>query len=157
LGGFGGVADTLNRYNHYLGTPDYLDKDIQRYRTATQDAVKAFAATYLDPKTRVVVHGVPGQQKLAPDVPAPPAQKAAPGTGAESLNADESWGKAVPTPGPVAAPKRTAPMSFKLANGLTVILAERPNLPIVSMALVVKTGRDANPAERAGLRNFTAR
>ena len=24
LGGFGGVADRLNMYNHYLGTPDYL-------------------------------------------------------------------------------------------------------------------------------------
>ena len=28
LGGFGGVADRLNMYNHYLGTPDYLEQDI---------------------------------------------------------------------------------------------------------------------------------
>ena len=27
-GGFGGVADQLNLYNHYLGTPDYLAKDL---------------------------------------------------------------------------------------------------------------------------------
>ena len=26
VGGFGGVADQLNLYNHYLGTPDYLDE-----------------------------------------------------------------------------------------------------------------------------------
>ena len=35
LGGFGGVADRLNSYNHYLGTPDYLTKDIERYRAVT--------------------------------------------------------------------------------------------------------------------------
>src|SRR5260370_18455762 len=31
LGGFGGVADRLNSYNHYLGTPDFLSADIARY------------------------------------------------------------------------------------------------------------------------------
>ena len=30
LGGFGGKADRLNSYEHYLGTPDYLGKDLQR-------------------------------------------------------------------------------------------------------------------------------
>jgi zinc protease len=152
----GGVADTLNRYNHYLGTPDYLDKDIGRYRAATADSVKAFATTYLDLKSRVVIYGVPGAQKLAPDVPAPPAPKTPPGTGAESVNADEAWRNDVPKPGPVVAPKLPTPTSFTLANGLTVILAERPNLPMVSMSLVVKTGSDANPAGRPGLANFTA-
>ena len=47
LGGFGGVADRLNMYNHYLGTPDYLDKDIQRYRAVTPQSVQAFAREYL--------------------------------------------------------------------------------------------------------------
>ena len=32
LGGFGGVADRLNSYNHYLGNPGYLPQDIHRYR-----------------------------------------------------------------------------------------------------------------------------
>ena len=35
LGGFGGVADRLNSYNHYSATPDYLAKDIERYRAVT--------------------------------------------------------------------------------------------------------------------------
>ena len=60
LGGFGGVADRLNGYNHYLGTPDYLARDIQRYRDATPASVKAFAAGALRDDARVVVHGVPG-------------------------------------------------------------------------------------------------
>ncbi len=35
LGGFGGVADRLNMYEHYLGDPDYLSKDLARYRATT--------------------------------------------------------------------------------------------------------------------------
>mgnify|MGYP003341188115 CR=1 FL=1 len=30
LGGFGGVADQLNDYNHYVGDPGFLRKDLQR-------------------------------------------------------------------------------------------------------------------------------
>ena len=48
------------------------------------------------------------------------------------------------------------PTSFKLANGLTVLVNERPGLPVVSMNLVVKSGSDANPIDKAGLANFTA-
>src|SRR5262249_6174296 len=43
-----------------------------------------------------------------------------------------------------------------LPNGLTVILSERPSLPIVSAALIVRTGGDANPPDRSGLADFTA-
>jgi zinc protease len=48
------------------------------------------------------------------------------------------------------------PSSFQLANGLTVMLNERPGLPVVSANLVVKTGSGANPADKPGLANFTA-
>src|SRR4029453_11702361 len=68
LGGFGGVADLLNRYNHFLGSPDYLSKDIQRYRDVTTASVKAFAQQQLMPNARVVVHGVPGKQDLGAEV-----------------------------------------------------------------------------------------
>src|SRR5207248_1372510 len=34
LGGFGGVADRLNAYNHFLGDPGYLPRDIARYEQA---------------------------------------------------------------------------------------------------------------------------
>jgi monoamine oxidase len=44
LGGFGGVADRLNYYNHYLADPGYLQKDLQRYESATPASVKALAA-----------------------------------------------------------------------------------------------------------------
>src|SRR5262245_23911228 len=61
LGGFGGVADRLNSYNHYLGNPDYLQTDIQRYRAVTPAAVQTFAREQLAPASRVVLYAVPGQ------------------------------------------------------------------------------------------------
>ena len=48
------------------------------------------------------------------------------------------------------------PTSFELPNGLTVLVSERPGLPVVSANLVVRTGSDANPADKPGLANFTA-
>src|SRR6266478_4585953 len=69
LGGFGGVADRLNSYNHYLGTPDFLAADIGRYENASVAAIQAFAQGQLNSNQRVVVYGVPGKPDLGPDVP----------------------------------------------------------------------------------------
>jgi len=155
LGGFGGVADRLNGYNHYLGTPDYLAKDIRRYRDATPAAVKAFAAEHLRDSARVVVHGVPGEPDFGPQVPTPAAPTVAAGTGAEAVNADESWRQQQPAAGAPRPLQVAQPTSFTLANGLLVILSERPGLPIVSANLVVRTGSDANPLDKPGLANYT--
>ena len=43
LGGFGGVADTLDPYNQYTGDPGYLPKDIARYQAVTVPASKQAA------------------------------------------------------------------------------------------------------------------
>ena len=156
LGGFGGVADRLNSYNHYLGAPDYLEKDIQRYRAVTPDAVLAFARDQLAPTARAVVHAVPGEQELAPEVATPPAPQSKAGEGAESINADEPWRNEVPKGAPAKSLTIATPQSTQLSNGLTLILSERQGLPVVSANLVVKTGSDANPVDKPGLANFTA-
>ena len=154
LGGFGGVADRLNDYNHYMGDPGFLQRDLERYRQITPATVKAFAQQ-LTSNSRVVVHGVPGPQDLGREVPNDKAGESA-AQGSESVNADAPWRN---TP-PVAARSRPltvrVPTSFRLANGLTVLLNERPGLPVVSASLVIKTGSGANPAGKPGLANFTA-
>ena len=155
LGGFGGVADRLNAYNHYLGDPGFLPRDIARYRSATPDSVRKFADAQLATSSRVVVHGVPGKPELGPEVPTPPAASVAAGQGAESVNVAEPWREKPPAPAAARAFQPPVPQSFKLANGLTVILNERRNVPIVNAALVFRTGSDANPAGKPGLANFT--
>jgi zinc protease len=156
LGGFGGVADRLNMYNHYLGTPDYLQRDIERYRAVTPATVHAFVKEQLRNAARVVVHAVPGEPDLGPPVPTPPAPQAKEGEGAESINADEPWRAQAPKPGPARRLQLATPQSVQLGNGLTVILSERRGLPVVAANLVVRTGSDANPTDRPGLANFTA-
>jgi len=156
LGGFGGVADRLNMYNHFLGTPEYLRQDIMRYRAVTPASVREFAQKQLAPTARVVVHGVPGEPDLGQPVPTPEKTEAKAGEGAESINPDEAWRTEVPKPGPARPLQLPTPRSFKLANGLTVIHSERPGLPVVAANLVFRTGSEANPADKPGLANFTA-
>jgi zinc protease len=48
-------ANTLNQYNHYIGTPDFLGKDLERYQEVTPASIKAMEEKYLDLNHRVVV------------------------------------------------------------------------------------------------------
>jgi zinc protease len=156
LGGFGGVADRLNNYNHFVGTPDYLDKDIQRYRAVTPASVRTFASDQLKPSARVVVYAVSGEKVLGAQVPTPPPSQAKAGEGSESVNTDEQWREQPPKPGTGRALQLAPPESMKLANGLTLILSARKGLPVVAANLVVRTGSDANPVDKPGLASFTA-
>ena len=149
-----GVANLLNSYNHYLRTPDYLQKDIQRYRAVTPATLLAFAREQLQPSARVVVYAVKGDPDVGPQVPTPPAPTTA-GLGTESINADEAWRSEIPKPGPAKPLQVAAPETAQLANGLTLILSTRKTLPVVAANLVVRSGSDTNPPETPGLANFT--
>jgi zinc protease len=158
LGGFGGVADRLNSYNHYLGTPDFLAADIGRYESASVESLKAFAQTQLGSNQRVVVYGVPGKQDLGPEVPTPKAEaKDTAKMGGEPVNPDAEWRQAPPKPGPSSPLHLPVPQQFKLSNGLTVLYSDRPGLPLVAAALVLRSGSGANPGDKPGLASFTAR
>ena len=152
LGGFGGKADRLNSYEHYLQTPDYLARDLQRYRDATPQSIKTFAETYLGRDKRVVLHATPGDKKLPADPPASKSDKAS--GAAQSVNADEPWRATRPKAGPLKAAQFATPQQFTLPNGLTVIFSERQELPVVSATLVFGSGSGTNPPDQPGLANF---
>jgi len=66
VGGFGGKSDQLNAYNTFLGDPGYFPKDLERYRAATPDTLRAAAIAHLKPANRVVLSVVPrGRVALA--------------------------------------------------------------------------------------------
>src|SRR5207247_10239762 len=66
VGGFGGRADQLNCYNYFVGTPDYFEKDLDRYRKVTAADVQQAARHYLVDAHRVVLSVVPqGKPELA--------------------------------------------------------------------------------------------
>jgi zinc protease len=55
VGGIGGKADTLNRYNQYAGDPGYFETDLGRYQRVTPASVLAIAKKILDTHARAVV------------------------------------------------------------------------------------------------------
>ncbi|MFO7156718.1 MAG: pitrilysin family protein [Pseudomonadota bacterium] len=59
VGGFGGKADMLQSYNHFLGDPGKLAWDLQRYELVTTEETREFARTILAPDRRVVLHAIP--------------------------------------------------------------------------------------------------
>ena len=148
------MADLLNDYNHHVGDPGFLQKDVARYAAVTPASAKTFAQT-LTTTSRVVVQGVPGEKRLAPEVPKGDAATGAAKTGA-GINADAPWRDTPPTPAAARALALPVPTSFTLANGLTVLLNDRAGLPVVSAELVLKSGSGTNPAGKPGLANFTA-
>jgi len=156
LGGFGGVADRLNEYNHYLGNPGYFPQDVHRYESATTDSIRAFAVTQLKPAARAVVYGIPGKPDLGPGVPTPKNQQKGQSTGGESVNPDAAWRENPPKPGPMRALNLPVPDIFKLSNGLTIYYHYRAGLPVAAANLVFNTGSGANPADKPGLASFTA-
>jgi zinc protease len=154
LGGFGGVADRLNLYNHFLHDPGFLRQDLARYAGATPDSLRAVARRRLGPNQRAVVWGVPGE-KVIDD--APRAEHA--GTGVEAEEpwvASQEWRAVPPGPGPASSLRLPVPVQRRLSNGLTVYLVSQRNLPIVSANFVVLSGSDRNPLDRPGLASFTA-
>jgi zinc protease len=155
LGGFGGVADRLNYYNHYLGDPGYLPKDLESYESVTPEAIKT-AAQALTQNSRVVLYAMPGK-KIINDVPKrdDPALKA-PAPAPEPDKPEQAWRANPPKPGPALVLNLPMPEQFKLSNGLTVLLSQQHSLPTVSASMVVLSGSERNPADRPGLAGFTA-
>jgi len=152
FGGFEGVANRLNTYNHHLKNPGYLSEDLARFAAVTPASAKTFAANQLKPNARVVVHAVPGDKKLPPDPTTPPK----PETTEAKVESAEPWRNTMPGPGPVAKAALPSPKRFALPNGLQVYVVEAHNLPIVSANLVLRSGSAVDPKDTPGLAGFTA-
>jgi zinc protease len=66
VGGFGGKSDQLNAYNVFVGDPGYFDRDLDRYRSVTPEAMQRVARAWLRPDRCVSLSVVPkGRIELA--------------------------------------------------------------------------------------------
>jgi zinc protease len=158
LGGFGGKADRFNMYNHYLNDPGFLPKDLDRYDKVTIASLKLVAQEQLKSSARAVVYGVPGKKVVDDPVRSKEdEEKEKRETAAITpTGTDEPWRTTQPQPGPASKLQLPVPSSFKLDNGLTVLVVEQHELPVVAANLVVLSGSDANPLDKSGLASFTA-
>ena len=151
----GGVANLLNQYNQYLGDPGKLDWDLNRYEAVTAESMKRFADASLGDQSRVVLYAVKGKKVI--DDP-PKSKEPEKASNVASLNIPgQEWRKTAPAPGAMSKLSLPVPKQMKLSNGLTVLLTEQHNLPIVAARLVVLGGGGGNPTDKPGLAGFTAR
>jgi zinc protease len=159
LGGFGGIADTLDEYNQYTGDPGYLPKDIAAAEAVSVASTKGAAARYLTKDTAVVVYCVPGK-KVLDDVPRSPEDTDAnvkitnPYT--PEFETAQEWRKTVPKAGPPVTVHLPVPQTFTLANGLKVYVVEERSLPVLSATLVARAGSENNPSGKEGLASLTS-
>ena len=152
LGGIGGVADRLNYYNHYVGDPGYLSRDLERYASVTAEGVRDVIQQSLRRESRVVVQVAPGEKLLPynPPTPPPPLETTA------RRESAEPWRREVPKPGPLPTTPLARAKQFELSNGLAVYLVESHALPVVAGQLVLRSGSAADPVELPGLAGFSA-
>lgn len=159
LGGFGGIADTLDSYNQYTGDPGYLPKDIAAAESVTVASSKAAAVKYLTKDSAVVVYCVPGK-KVLNDVPRSPDTTDADVKITNPYTADfetaQNWRKTPPAAGPVRPFHLAVPKTFALSNGMKVYYVEDKSLPLLSASVAVRAGSENNPADKGGLASLTA-
>src|SRR5436190_5863036 len=62
---------------------------------------------------------------------------------------------ATPSPAPAHEISFAHPKETKLDNGLRVIVAERPSLPLLAMELIIRIGSEKDPNDRAGIASLT--
>jgi zinc protease len=154
LGGFGGVADTLDQYNQYTGDPGFLPKDVAMTEAVTVASVKSAAEKYLNKNSAVVVYCVPGK-KVLDDVPRSPddtdANVKITNPYSPEFEKSQDWRKNKPGPGPAPALHLPVPTEFTLDNGLKVLLYEDHALPLLTAELVARAGNENNQSATAGL------
>jgi zinc protease len=136
VGGFGGKSDLLAQSETYLGSPDAWKRSMKRIETATVADLKAAAASWLS--DGVAIFEV---------APFPKLQSS--GTGVDRSKLPE-----VAKAGNAPLPKLTRD---KLSNGLSIILHERHDLPLVQFNLTFNSGFSADEKGRPGTARLMSR
>ena len=136
IGGFGGVADKLNAYNTYLGTPDYFLQDYSRYQQITAaDVMREFKAWVAEAK-RLEIYITP-ETSTRPDA--------------------EEFDRSIP-PALQGAVAFVPPVieTETLDNGLQILVSHRGDMPVVTARLIIKSQDVLESEEKAGRSSLTA-
>jgi zinc protease len=167
VGGFGGVADRLNRYNVMNDDPGYMQQDFERYVRVDLAGVQRVARKYLN-DDRVVLEVIPGRERTVSPDPIAENATAAKDSGlgkSESRSAISNQQSAIShsfdrssMPKPAVTPRFALPPIHrsKLASGLELMVVEQHELPTVNVSLLVRAGSAANPPDKLGLAGLVA-
>jgi zinc protease len=135
IGGFGGKSDLLAQGQVYGGQPDAYKQRLTRIRDVTAAQVRDAARRWLTDGVYVL--------------------SVVPWTEGKVARADVDRAR-MPDPGTPPAPAFPAFEPVKLPNGLTILVATRTAVPVVSVQLVVDAGYASDPAGQAGTARLAA-
>jgi zinc protease len=155
------IADAVIRY----GDAAAADRNLARIQAVTIADVQRVAKALFDDTQRVTIHYSAQDAKPA-GVSADPIASA-PSIKAQTLDLPKAdipvFALAAPAErakppqaGPAISATLPTPVEKTLANGLRVIVASKPGLPIVSVDLRVLSGGTADPVGRAGTASMVA-
>ncbi len=168
-----GLAENVQAANFYLGDPQGLFSELNRYRAVKSADIQRVAAEYLTANTRNVIKDEVATQATAGKSPASTVITGT-ATITTTTNPTHTTPSSQPTPqatepavasSPTATPPPPLPVrEFKLPsmtettldNGLQVVVVPIHELPLLSARLVLPGGESVAPANLAGLSSFTA-
>ena len=134
IGGFGGKSDRLARSEVYGGRPDFYKTTMKRIQAASSGDLKAAAKRWLTDGVFVLeIHPFPDYATQSTDIDRAhlPDVGSFPGLDFPDLQ------------------------KAQLSNGLNIILAERHEIPLVNMTLVLDAGHAADQFGLAGTASMT--
>ena len=136
IGGFGGKADVLASCEVYEGDPGCYRRSLDVIERATREQVRAAAARWLSRGDHTLEVRPYASHRNAP-----------------ASAVDRSLGVPPTTTFPdVAFPDL---QRFKLRNGMAVVVAERPGVPVARVSLLFDAGYVADGGRKLGTSSFT--
>jgi len=150
------LADFLNSNNVQDGDPKSYADRMKKLFAVTPEDVKRVANKYLTAdRVRLDVNPGPPTPRPAEAVVDRSGQQAADGPTTVAIKDSFDRGK-MPVVGPNPAFAPPPVVRRKLSNGLEVLIAERHQLPILSLRLVARGGDDLVPVGKEGLAGLSA-
>ena len=145
-----GLAEQVQIANAHYGDPAAYLGELDIYRSVTPEDVQRVAAEYLAPADRHIVYVDPSEPV--------PTDSPVPFVGAVGDETDDAFDVAFALPF-TEPPEPLAIRTFELPNitettldnGLEVVVIEAPELPIISVDLVIKGGASQVPHELSGM------
>ena len=145
-----GIAERVQTANFYYGDPGAVMTEIDRFTAVSSEDVQRVIREYLSPEDRHVIYINPGASvQMAEPVPF---------VGATNTPADDAFDADFalaitepPSPFEEIAFNLPTITENKLANGLTVVVIEAPELPMLTADLIFRGGGMIAPAENAGI------
>jgi zinc protease len=159
-----GRADELARSVILFKDPKASDKILAKLETVTAEDIQRVARAILDDTRTITIRYLPEElQNGAPEAffaDAPTIQATSIDIPASDIPtytlAAEGSRVLPPAAGPPVGAKVPTPAEKTLSNGLRVIVASKPGLPLVSASLRISAGGALDPADKAGLATMTA-